>query len=132
MNSGNATISGGTVLGLKVSEGATVTVSGGSMHQGQWINNGTLNITGGTFGSVEFYNNSGTIAISGGTFNTLRNYDNKSEWPIAPMPLLAPGHAFYDIYDENTVKDGSSRGYLQNVTVKEHTHTFETESVPAA
>lgn len=125
VNSGNATISGGTVLGLKVSEGATVTVSGGSMHQGQWINNGTLNITGGTFGSVEFYNNSGTIAISGGTFNTLRNYDNKSEWPIAPMPLLAPGHAFYDIYDENTVKDGSSRGYLQNVTVKEHTHTFE-------
>ena len=125
VNSGNATISGGTVLGLKVSEGATVTVSGGSMHQGQWINNGTLNITGGTFGSVEFYNNSGTIAISGGTFNTLRNYDNKSEWPIAPMPLLVPGHAFYDIYDENTVKDGSSRGYLQNVTVKEHTHTFE-------
>ena len=124
-DSGTVTISGGIVYNATVGEGAAVTVSGGSMHQGQWINNGTLNITGGTFGSVEFYNNSGTIAISGGTFNTLRNYDNKSEWPIAPMPLLAPGHAFYDIYDENTVKDGSSRGYLQNVTVKEHTHTFE-------
>ena len=123
-DSGTVTISGGIVYNATVGEGAAVTVSGGSMHQGQWINNGTLNITGGTFGSVEFYNNSGTIAISGGTFNTLRNYDNKSEWPIAPMPLLAPGHAFYDIYDENTVKDGSSRGYLQNVTVKEHTHTM--------
>lgn len=123
ISGGTVTISGGMVYNATVGKGAAVTVSGGSMHQGRWTNYGTLNITGGTFGSVEFYNNGGTIAISGGTFNTLRNYDNESEWPIAPMPLLAPGHAFYDT-NENTVKDGSSRGYLQNVTVKEHTHTM--------
>lgn len=122
-DSGAVAISGGMVYNATVGKGAAVTVSGGSMHQGRWTNYGTLNITGGTFGSVEFYNNGGTIAISGGTFNTLRNYDNESEWPIAPMPLLAPGHAFYDT-NENTVKDGSSRGYLQNVTVKKHTHTM--------
>ncbi len=122
-DSGTVTISGGIVYNAKVGKGAAVTVSGGSMHQGQWINNGTLNITGGTFGSVKFYNNSGTIAISGGTFNTLRNFDNDS-FQIAPMPLLAPGHAFYDTYNENTVKDASSRDFLQNVTVKEHTHTM--------
>ena len=120
-DSGTVTISGGMVYNATVGTGAAVTVSGGSMHQGRWTNYGTLNITGGTFGSVEFYNNGGTIAISGGTFNTLRNYDNESEWPIAPMPLLAPGHAFYK---DNTVQDGSRRDYLQNVTVKEHTHTM--------
>ena len=119
-DSGNVTISGGMVYNATVGEGAAVTVSGGSMHQGQWRNNGTLNITGGTFGSVRFYNNSGTIAISGGTFSTLQNFDNDSSW-IAPMSLLAPGHAFYK---DNTVQDGSVRYFLQDVTVKEHTHTM--------
>ena len=121
-DSGAVAISGGMVYNATVGKGAAVTVSGGSMHQGQWINNGTLNITGGTFGSVEFYNNSGTIAISGGTFNTLQNLDNDSS-QIAPMSLLAPGHAFYDT-NANTVKDGSRKDFLQNVTVKEHTHTM--------
>lgn len=122
-DSGTVTISGGIVYNAKVGKGAAVTVSGGSMHQGQWINNGTLNITGGTFGWVKFYNNSGTIAISGGTFGSLQNLDNDSS-QIAPMSLLAPGHAFYERYNENTVKDGSSRDFLQDVTVKEHTHTM--------
>ncbi|WP_417078178.1 hypothetical protein [Hominenteromicrobium sp.] len=120
-NSGTVTISGGTVYGLTVFEGAAVTVSGGTMHQGEWVNNGTLNIMGGTFGAVNFYNNSGTIAISGGTFSTLKNYDNTSHFPIAPISLLAPGHAFYK---DNTVQDGSRRDFLQDVTVKEHTHTM--------
>lgn len=123
ISGGTVTISGGTVYNATVGKGAAVTVSGGSEHAGNWHNDGTLNITGGTFGSVKFYNNSGTIAISGGTFNTLRNFGNESEWPIAPMSLLAPGHAFYDT-NENTVKDGSSKDFLQNVTVKEHTHTM--------
>ena len=122
-DSGTVTISGGMVYNATVGKGAAVTVSGGSMHQGEWVNNGTLNITGGTFGSVRFYNNSGTIAISGGTFSTLQNLDNKS-FQIAPMSLLAPGHAFYDTYNENIVKDGSKKDFLQNVTVKEHTHTM--------
>ena len=120
-NSGTVTISGGMVCNATVGGGATVTVSGGTMHQGEWVNNGTLNIKGGTFGAVNFYNNSGTIAISGGTFSTLKNYDNPSSFPIAPISLLAPGHAFYK---DNTVQDGSRRDFLQDVTVKEHTHTM--------
>ena len=120
-NSGTVTISGGMVCNATVGGGATVTVSGGTMHQGEWVNNGTLNIKGGTFGAVNFHNNSGTIAISGGTFSTLTNYDNISSFPIAPISLLAPGHAFYK---DNTVQDGSRRDFLQDVTVKEHTHTM--------
>ena len=120
-NSGTVTISGGMVCNATVGDGATVTVSGGTMHQGEWVNNGTLNIKGGTFGAVDFHNNSGTIAISGGTFSTLKNYDNTSPFPIAPISLLAPGHAFYK---DNTVQDGSRRDFLQDVTVKEHTHTM--------
>ena len=119
-DSGTVTISGGMVYNATVGKGAAVTVSGGSEHAGNWHNDGTLNITGGTFGSVKFYNNSGTIAISGGTFSTLQNLDNDSS-QIAPMSLLAPGHAFYK---DNAVQDGSSRDFLQNVTVKEHTHTM--------
>lgn len=120
-NSGTVTISGGTVCNATVGDGAAVTVTGGTMHQGEWVNNGTLNIKGGTFGAVNFHNNSGTIAISGGTFSTLKNYDNTSSFPIAPISLLAPGHAFYK---DNTVQDGSRRDFLQDVTVKEHTHTM--------
>ena len=121
-NSGSVTISDGRVLGLTVGEGASVTVSGGSEHAGNWHNDGTLNITGGTFGNVTFCNNGGTIAISGGTFSTIRNTDASAT--IAPISLLAPGHAFYDTYNENTVKDGSKNTPLTNVTVKEHTHTM--------
>lgn len=120
-DSGTVTISGGMVYNATVGAGAAVTVSGGSRHAGNWFNDGTLNITGGTFGSVHFRNNGGTIAISGGTFRSLQNFDNTSDWPIAPMSLLAPGHAFYK---DNAVQDGSRRDYLQDVTVKEHTHTM--------
>ena len=123
ISGGTVTISGGMVYNATVGKDAEVTVNGGSMHQGKWINNGKLNITGGTFGRVRFYNNSGTIAISGGTFASLQNLDNGS-FQIAPISLLAPDHAFYDTYKENIVKDGSIEGDLQNVTVKEHTHTM--------
>ena len=119
-DSGTVTISGGMVYNATVGKGAAVTVSGGSMHQGEWVNNGTLNITGGSFSGVTFNNNSGTIAISGGTFSTLQNFDNTSSL-IAPISLLAPGHAFYK---DNTVQDGSRRDFQQDVTVKEHTHTM--------
>ena len=118
-NSGTVTISGGTVLGLTVGKGAAVTVSGGSEHAGNWYNDGTLNITDGTFGNVNFRNNGGTIAISGGTFSTIGNTDASST--IAPMSLLAPGYAFYK---DNAVQDGSRHDFLQDVTVKGHTHTM--------
>ena len=118
-NSGSVTVCGGTVLGLTVGEGASVTVSGGSTHAGFWFNDGTLTITGGTFGNVNFRNNGGTIAISGGIFSTIRNTGVSSNIP--PMSLLAPGYAFYK---DNAVQDGSKIDSLQDVTVKEHTHTM--------
>ncbi len=121
-DSGSVTISGGTVLGLTVGEGASVTVSGGTLHGGNWFNDGTLDITGGTFSDVSFLNNGGTIAISGGTFGAITN--NDASTLIPPMSLLAKGYAFYGQYDD-TLKDGSVRDALKNVTVKAHTHTIK-------
>ena len=118
-NSGTVTISGGTVLGLTVGEGADVTVNGGSAHAGTWSNDGTLNITGGTFGNVRFLNNGGTIAISGGTFGTITN--NNGSGPIPLMPLLADNYAFY----QGDNAQNSTEKTLTNVTVRPHTHSFE-------
>ena len=122
-NSGSVTVSNGTVYGLTVSEGASVTVNGGSNHAGEWVvaSGATLNITDGTFDDVQFTHN-GTIAISGGTFKSIKSYIAEALQPL--MSLLAPGYAFYDTYNENTVKDGSKEDFLQNVTVKEHTHAM--------
>ena len=115
------TVCGGTVLGLTVGEGASVTVSGGATHAGSWFNDGTLTITGGTFGNVHFRNNGGTIAISGGTFGTVTNHDTGSTIP--PISLLAKGYAFYD-RDGGTLKDGSEGAPLTNVKVMPHTHNI--------
>ena len=139
VNSGNATISGGTVLGLEVSEGATVTVNsgtvlgleasegaavtvnGGSAHAGNWFNDGTLSITGGTFKDVQFVN-SGTIAISGGTFEKISNNDTNTPQPL--MLLLAKDCAFVNENNTSDVQDGTKTS-LTEVMVKEHTHSFE-------
>ena len=80
-NSGAVTISGGTVCNATVGDGATVTVTGGTGHAGNWYNDDTLNITDGTFGNVNFRNNGGTIAISGGTFGTITNTNGSSYAP---------------------------------------------------
>ena len=142
-NSGNATISGGTVLGLEVSEGdtvavnggtvygvtvrdgASVIVSGGSMHEGNWFNDGTLTITGGTFDSVSFRNNGGTIAIRGGTFGEITNENASGTIPL--MSLLADGYAFYgkEADEKYTVLQDSRKTTLENVKVMDHTdHAF--------
>ena len=118
-DSGSVTIRGGTVLDLTVGEGASVTVSGGSEHAGNWHNDGTLNITGGTFGNVNFCNNGGTIAISGGTFGTITNTGASGSIPL--MPLLADPCAFYQ---GDKVQDSTAKT-LTNVTVRPHTHSFE-------
>ena len=118
-NSGSVTISGGTVLGLTVGEGAVVTVNGGSAHAGTWFNDGTLNITDGTFGNVEFLNNGGTIAISGGTFGTITNTNASGSIPL--MPLLADNYAFY----QGDNAQNGTEVTLNNVTVRPHTHSFE-------
>ena len=118
-NSGSVTISGGTVCNATVGDGATVNVSGGTGHAGKWYNDGTLNITDGTFGNVKFRNNGGTIAISGGTFGTITNTNGSSSIPL--MPLLADNYAFY----QGDNAQNSTEKTLTNVTVRPHTHSFE-------
>ena len=118
-NSGTVTISGGTVCNVTVGDGATVTVTGGTGHAGTWYNDGTLNITDGTFGNVKFLNNGGTIAISGGTFGTITNINGSGSIPL--MPLLADNYAFY----QGDNAQNSTEKTLTNVTVRPHTHNFE-------
>ena len=118
-NSGTVTISGGTVCNATVGDGAAVTVTGGTGHAGTWFNDGTLNITDGTFGNVKFRNNGGTIAISGGTFGTITNINGSSSSPL--MPLLADNYAFY----QGDNAQNSTEKTLTNVTVRPHTHSFE-------
>uniref|UniRef100_UPI003FEF83E5 MBG domain-containing protein n=1 Tax=Gemmiger formicilis TaxID=745368 RepID=UPI003FEF83E5 len=118
-NSGTVTISGGTVCNVTVGDGAAVTVTGGTGHAGKWYNDGTLNITDGTFGNVKFRNNGGTIAISGGTFGTITNTNGSSSIPL--MPLLADNYAFY----QSDNAQNSTEKTLTNVTVRPHTHSFE-------
>lgn len=118
-NSGTVTISGGTVCNVTVGDGAAVTVTGGTEHAGKWYNDGTLNITDGTFGNVKFRNNGGTIAISGGTFGTITNTNASSSSPL--MPLLADNYAFY----QGDNAQNSTEKTLTNVTVRPHTHSFE-------
>lgn len=70
---GEINITGGTVRSLYVKENTNVTVTGGTGHAGNWLNDsGTLKIQGGKFDSVNFLNNSGTIAVSGGDLVQLR------------------------------------------------------------
>ena len=118
-NSGTVTISGGTVCNATVGDGAAVTVTGGTGHAGTWYNDGTLNITDGTFGNVKFLNNGGTIAISGGTFGTITNINGSGSIPL--MPLLADNYAFY----QGDNAQNSTEKTLTNVTVRPHTHSFE-------
>jgi hypothetical protein len=121
VNSGTATISNGTVYGLTVMEGASVTVNGGSNHAGEWVvaSGATLNITDGTFGDVQFTRN-GIIAISGGTFQSIKSYIAEELQPLMSLLDTQKVHAFYKGDD---VQDGNATE-LADVTVKEHTHTM--------
>ena len=120
-NSGSVTVSNGTVYGLTVFEGASVTVNGGSNHAGEWVvaSGATLNITDGTFGDVQFTRN-GTIAISGGTFQSIKSYIAEELQPLMSLLDTQKVHAFYKGDD---VQDGNATE-LADVTVKEHTHTM--------
>ena len=120
-NSGSVTVSNGTVYGLTVLEGASVTVNGGSNHAGEWVvaSGATLNITDGTFGDVQFTRN-GTIAISGGTFQSIKSYIAEELQPLMSLLDTQKVHAFYKGDD---VQDGNATE-LADVTVKEHTHTM--------
>ena len=120
-NIGSVTVSNGTVYGLTVLEGASVTVNGGSNHAGEWVvaSGATLNITDGTFGDVQFTRN-GTIAISGGTFQSIKSYIAEELQPLMSLLDTQKVHAFYKGDD---VQDGNATE-LADVTVKEHTHTM--------
>lgn len=120
--SGSVTVSNGTVYGLTVLEGASVTVNGGSNHAGEWVvaSGATLNITDGTFGDVQFTHN-GTIAISGGTFQSIKSDIAEELQPLMSLLDTQKVHAFYKGDD---VQDGNATE-LADVTVKEHTHSFE-------
>ena len=120
-NSGSVTVSNGTVYGLTVLEGASVTVNGGSNHAGEWVvaSGAALNITDGTFGDVQFTRN-GTIAISGGTFKSIKSYIAEDLQPLMSLLDTQKVHAFYKGDD---VQDGNATE-LTDVTVKEHTHTM--------
>ena len=120
-NSGSVTVSNGTVYGLTVLEGASVTVNGGSKHAGEWVvaSGATLNITDGTFGEVQFTRN-GTIAISGGTFKSIKSYIAEE---LQPLMSLLDTQKVYAFYKGDDVQDGDATE-LADVTVKEHTHTM--------
>jgi LPXTG-motif cell wall-anchored protein len=120
-NSGSVTVSNGTVYGLTVFEGASVTVNGGSKHAGEWVvaSGATLNITDGTFGDVQFTRN-GTIAISGGMFQSIKSYIAEELQPLMSLLDTQKVHAFYKGDD---VQDGNATE-LADVTVKKHTHTM--------
>ena len=120
-DSGSVTVSNGTVYGLTVLEGASVTVNGGSNHAGEWVvaSGAALNITDGTFGDVQFTRN-GTIAISGGTFQSIKSYIAEELQPLMSLLDTQKAHAFYKGDD---VQDGNATE-LADVTVKEHTHTM--------
>ena len=120
-NSGSVTVSNGTVYGLTVLEGASVTFKGGSKHAGEWVvaSGATLNITDGTFGEVQFTRN-GTIAISGGTFKSIKSEIAEELQPLMSLLDTQKVHAFYKGDD---VQDGNATE-LTDVTVKEHTHTM--------
>ena len=120
-NSGSVTVSNGTVYGLTVLEGASVTVNGGSNHAGEWVvdSGATLKITDGTFGEVQFTRN-GTIAISGGTFKSIKSEIAEELQPLMSLLDTQKVHAFYKGDD---VQDGNATEQA-DVTVKEHTHTM--------
>ena len=120
-NSGSVTVSNGTVYGLTVLEGASVTVNGGSKHAGEWVvaSGATLNITDGTFGDVQFTRN-GTIAISGGTFQSIKSYIAEE---MQPLMSLLDTQKVYAFYKGDDVQDGNATE-LADVTVREHTHTM--------
>lgn len=95
VNSGTATISNGTVYGLTVMEGASVTVNGGSNHAGEWV------VASSRY--AEHYGrhvwrcavtHNGTLAISGGTFQSIKSYIAEELQPLHVPVGYAEGARF--------------------------------------
>lgn len=67
------------------------------------------------------FTRNGTIAISGGTFQSIKSYIAEELQPLMSLLDTQKVHAFYKGDD---VQDGNATE-LADVTVKEHTHSFE-------
>lgn len=111
----------GTAL-LNVQEGGDLIIQSGTFNGRITINVGKLTIKGGTFNQeVDLRGgDSDSVFFSGGTFAKI--FYPKSSGSF--LDLLADGCAFYDNNDQLVNAANSTGGYLYNVKVKEHQHSF--------
>ena len=111
----------GTAL-LNVQEGGDLIIQSGTFDGKITINVGKLTIKGGTFNQeVDLRGgDSDSVFFSGGTFANIW-YPNSSG---SFLDLLADGCAFYNNNNKLVNAANSTGGYLYNVKVKEHQHSF--------
>lgn len=111
----------GTSL-LNVQSNGDLIIQSGTFGGRITINDGKLTIKGGTFNQeVDLRRgDSDSVFFSGGTFANIW-YPNSSG---SFLDLLADGCAFYDNNDQLVNAANSTGGYLYNVKVKEHQHSF--------
>ena len=111
----------GTYL-LNVQSNGDLIIRSGTFNGRIAINDGKLTINGGTFNQEVALprGDSDSVFFSGGTFANIW-YPNSSG---SFLDLLAYGCAFYDNNDQLVNAANSTGGYLYNVKVKEHQHSF--------
>ena len=111
----------GTYL-LNVQSNGDLIIRSGTFNGRIAINDGKLTINGGTFNQEVALprGDSDSVFFSGGTFAKIW-YPNSSG---SFLDLLAYGCAFYDNNDQLVNAANSTGGYLYNVKVKEHQHSF--------
>ena len=111
----------GTSL-LNVQSNGDLIIQSGTFDGKITINDGKLTINGGTFNQEVALprGDSDSVFFSGGTFANIW-YPNSSG---SFLDLLADGCAFYDNNDQLVNAANSTSGYLYNVKVKEHQHSF--------
>lgn len=111
----------GTSL-LNVQSNGDLIIQSGTFDGQITINDGKLTIKGGTFNQEVGLprGDSDSVFFSGGTFAKIW-YPNSSG---SFLDLLADGCAFYDNNDQLVNAANSTGGYLYNVKVKEHQHSF--------
>ena len=78
---------------------------------------GTLTITGGTFGQVGIF---GSAEISGGTFSKISVFDYSGTNPEKLYTVLKDGYAFAN--SDSSIVNGYEKTSAENVTVVEHDH----------
>ena len=107
---------------LNVQEKGDLIIQSGTFDGKITINVGKLTIKGGTFNQeVDLRGgDSDSVFFSGGTFAKI--FYPKSSGSF--LELLADGCAFYDNNDQLVNAANSTGGYLYNVKVKEHQHSF--------